>query len=59
MLTIFNAGPEDSGEYVSNAHNMLGEATTKTLLLVSGEYSELTCLQLVLRRPQTKATFVC
>ncbi len=41
VLTIFQAGPEDSGEYVCNSHNMLGEATTKTLLLVSGQYKPL------------------
>ena len=37
VLTIFNAGPEDSGEYVCNSHNMLGEATTKTLLMVNSK----------------------
>ncbi len=28
---------EDSGEYVCNSHNMLGEATTKTTLLIKSE----------------------
>ena len=34
-LVIFNAQPQDSGEYILKAKNDLGETTCKTVLTIS------------------------
>ena len=39
-LIIFNAQPQDSGEYVLKVTNDLGETTCKTVLTISREYNE-------------------